>query len=56
VADEQELSDAFNDLKDAGVPCCAYYEDDFRNALTAVATAPLRGDARKRLRRFSLLR
>lgn len=55
VADEQALAEAFNELKDAGVPCCGWYEDDMANALTAVATAPLRHDARRPLKGFRLL-
>lgn len=55
MADEQELADAFNRLKELGVRCCAWYEDDMGNALTAVGTAPLRGAERKPLKRFSLL-
>lgn len=56
VASEPSLQAAFNRLKDQGVPCCAYMEDDMANAMTAVATAPLRGEARKPLRGFPLLR
>lgn len=55
VADEPELDRAFNRLKELGVRCCAYYEDDMGHALTAVATAPLAGPDRKPLRRFRLL-
>jgi hypothetical protein len=55
VEGERALTDAFESLKEQGVPCCAYYEPDFQDAITAIATAPLRGDARKPLRPFRLL-
>lgn len=56
VANEQELADVFNRLKEQGVPCCAWYEDDLDNQLTAVATGPLRGAERNPVRYFKLLR
>lgn len=56
VADEAELVAAFNRLKELGVPCCAWMEDDMQGQLTAVATAPLFGDARRPLKRFKLLK
>lgn len=55
VEDEAALADAFNRLKDANVPAIGYYEDDFKGALTAVATGLLRGEQRRPLRRFRLL-
>ncbi len=55
VANERELDAAFNRLKKLGVPCCAWYEDDMNNSLTAIATGLLRGSERKTLRRFKLL-
>lgn len=55
VAGEAELEAAFNRLKVQAVPCCAWYEDDMGGAMTAVATAPLHGPARKPLKRFKLL-
>lgn len=55
VEDEQSLAEAFNRLKDQGVPAVAYYESDFGEALTAVATGLLRGEERRPLRRFPLL-
>ena len=55
IQDEPALADFFEGLKLAGVPCCAWYEDDMRNALTAVATAPLMGKERKMLRKLPLL-
>lgn len=55
VADEQELAAVFNRLKEKGVRCCAWYEDDMGNALTAIGTAPLRGVERKPLKRLKLL-
>jgi hypothetical protein len=56
VADEPALVAAFNRLREQGVPCLAWYEEDMGRQMTAVATAPLCGvDARRPLRRFKLL-
>lgn len=35
--------------------CCAYHEPDFGGEMTAVATAPLRGEERQPLRQLRLL-
>ena len=56
VKDETELNDTFNWLKESGVPCCGYYEPDMGQALTAVATAPLKQTERKRFRKFRLMK
>lgn len=56
VANERELENAFNRLKEQGVPVCGWYEEDMNKELTAICTAELKGDARKPLRRFKLLR
>jgi hypothetical protein len=56
VPDEPALAAVFNRLKEFGVPCCSWSEDDMGGSLTAVATAPLRGDERKPLRRLDLLK
>jgi hypothetical protein len=54
--DEKELNDLFNRLKEDRVPCCANYEPDFQGMpLTAIATAALKGDQRRPLRRLPLL-
>ena len=56
VEDERELNDSFNRLKEQGVPCCEWREDDMGNQATAVATAPLQGNrARKPMKGFRLL-
>jgi len=56
VTDESELLREFNLLKEMGVPCCLWREDDLGNRATSLATAPLRGKARKPLSGYSLLR
>ncbi len=56
VADEYELLAEFNRLKELGVPCCEWREDDMGNRATAIATAPLKGKARKPLAGYKLLR
>lgn len=55
VANENELNGLFNRLKEQGVPCCGWYEDDMNDSLTAVATGALRGCDRKPLKRLKLL-
>ncbi|WP_157469487.1 peptidyl-tRNA hydrolase [Gemmata sp. SH-PL17] len=55
VANEQELDALFNRLKEKGVRCCAWHEEDMGKKLTAIATAPLRGDERKPLKRLKLI-
>lgn len=55
VRDEPELAAAFERLKEQGVPCCAWYEDDMGKALTAATAAPLEGKARRPFRDFKLL-
>lgn len=56
VKDEKELTSAFELLKRKGVRCCAWYEPDLGDQLTAVTTAPLRGVERNPLGGFRLLR
>lgn len=56
VPNESELAALFNVLKEKGVRCAGWYEDDLDESLTAIATAPLRGDERKPLRRLKLLK
>lgn len=55
MENESALLAAFNRLKSANVRCCAWYEPDQGDTLTAIATAPLREDQRKPLKRFRLL-
>lgn len=55
VENESQLDDLFNDLKGQGVRCCGYTEPDMDNSLTAIATAPLRGEQRRPLRKLRLL-
>lgn len=56
VEDERALENLFERLKQQGVPVVAYYEEDFGNQLTAIATGLLVGEARKPLRHLKLLR
>lgn len=39
VPDEPSLLKLFNGLKEKGVPCCVWHEDDMGGSLTGVATA-----------------
>lgn len=56
VPDEASLAAAFNRLKEAGVACVGWYEEDLKDSLTAVATGLLRGKERKPLKKFQLLK
>lgn len=56
MADEDSLTELFERLEREGVPCCAYYESDMDDALTAVATGLLEGGARRPLRCLPLLK
>lgn len=56
VSDERELAETFERLKSQRVPCCGIYEPDMGDSLTAVATAPLHGAARRPLQWLRLLR
>lgn len=55
VSGEAELSELFERLKEKGVPCVAWYEDDMDDQLTAVATVPLEKKARRAFRQLQLL-
>jgi len=56
IDDEPTLAAEFNRLKEAGVPCCAWYDEDMGGRLTAVASAPLRGNkARRPFKGYRLL-
>lgn len=56
MKNEAELTEVFNGLKEKGVRCCAWMEEDLGGEMTAVATAPLRGEERRAMRRFRLLK
>ena len=56
VEGEQALNDLFNSLKEQQVRCVSYNEPDFPgNPTTAIATAPLKGQERKPMRKLKLL-
>ena len=55
VADELEMQRAFARLKALRIPCVFFREPDLGNSLTALATAPLRGAARRFFRRYACL-
>ena len=52
---EEQLEGAFNRLKESGIPCCAWYEEDMDNRMTAIATGIIHGADRKHFRKFKLL-
>lgn len=56
VKGERQLHDASNRLLEHGIRYYGYHEPDLNDQLTAVATEPLRGDVRKKLRRYQLLK
>lgn len=55
VADERALDELFNRLKERGVSCCAWYEDDMGDQLTAICTAAVDRTERKLFRGLKLL-
>lgn len=57
VAGERELEEVFEDLKAKGVPVLAWSEEDMGGQMTAVASAPLKGNKERRpFKKFQLLR
>lgn len=57
VENEAELMREFERLKQLGVPCCSWREEDMGGAMTGVATSPLRGRSERRhFRHLKLLR
>jgi hypothetical protein len=56
VRDEPSLFRELLRLEQAGVRCRAFRDPDLDNQLTAVASRPLCGRARRAFRRFRLLR
>lgn len=56
VEDEPSLHRARDHLLQAGVRCRTFSDSDLDNQVTALATEPVRGPARRPFRRFRLLR
>ncbi len=56
VENEEELKREYDRLRSQGIPVSPYFEDDMDNAMTAIATAPLHGQARKAFRKLNLLK
>lgn len=55
VKNEAELAREWERLKAYGVRVAAFHEPDRNGELTAVATEPLSGEARRPMRRYKLL-
>ena len=55
VRDESALAKSLKRIQDAGISCEAFREPDIGNALTAFATEPVSGDARRHFKSFKLL-
>lgn len=56
VRDETRLGEAAQAMTRQGIAFCAFREPDRDNELTALATAPLQGEARRFFRRYQLLK
>ncbi len=54
VRDEHALKACYDRLSARGVQCVRFHEPDRDNELTAVATEPVIGDARKAFRKLKL--
>lgn len=55
VENEQELQNAYAQLTSQGIRLQAFREPDIGNQLTAIASEPLAGEARRAFRHFKLL-
>lgn len=55
VENERHLSQAASKLRGAGLSITEWREPDQGNALTAIASPPVSGDARKLFKRYQLL-
>src|SRR5262249_54434628 len=55
VKSESELRQILSRLESLGFLCKPFFEPDRAGQLTALATGPLRGDQRRRLRRYQCL-
>lgn len=53
---EAQLSRAADDIEKQGIRIKRFYEPDIGNQLTAFATEPLSGEARKAMRKFQLMK
>jgi hypothetical protein len=56
VKNEAKLEQAASDLERQGIRLKRFYEPDIGYKLTAIATEPLTGDARKALRKYQLMK
>lgn len=56
VKGETQLANAANDIERQGIRIKRFYEPDRNNELTAFATEPLSGEARKPMRKFQLIK
>lgn len=55
VKDEQKLLRSYQRLQALGLKCYAFYEPDFGDELTAIASEPVSGDDRSHFRQYQLL-
>ena len=56
LPDGESLQTAHETLVRQRVPCVPYFEPDYGNAMTAIATGPLVGEQRKLLKGYKLLK
>ena len=56
VASQRQLREVLARLDSLGIPCRSFCDADFGGEMTALATAPLRGEQRRLMRRYQCLR
>lgn len=56
VDDEEALLKAANHLDELGIDLEKFYEPDYDTGYTAICTRPLKGEVRKPLRKYQLMR
>lgn len=56
MKNEAQLTNAADNLERQGIRIQRFYEPDIGNQLTAIATEPLSGEARKAMRKFQLIK
>lgn len=55
VKSESQLSESLQRLREAGIQCYEWREDDLDNQLTSIATEPVYGEDREHFNKFQLL-
>lgn len=56
VKDEAALKKAYCKIQEQNIQCCAFYEADIGDQMTALATEPVYDTARRHFRNYQLLK